>query len=91
MVGCDSSHQQSRLSRLTKIGQVGVRWSVPQPTVEGLVRGIPRSVPMHEFLRKVELISNELGQTHSGVKGASRRLTYKDGKASEAITVTVLE
>ena len=40
VVGCDSSHQQSRLTRLTKIGQVGVRCSVPQPTVEEVVRGI---------------------------------------------------
>ena len=59
VVGCDSSHQQSRLTKLTIIGQVGVRCSVPQPTVEGVVRGIPRSVPMDEFLRKVELVSNE--------------------------------
>ena len=58
VVGCDSSHQQLRLTRLTKIGQVGVRCSLPQPKVEGVVRGIPRSVPMDEFLRKVELVSN---------------------------------
>ena len=89
VVGCDSSHQQSRLTKLTIIGQVGVRCSVPQPTVEGVVRGIPRSVPMDEFLRKVELVSNEQGQTHFRVKGASR-LTYKDGTASEAIKVTFI-
>ena len=89
VVGCDSSHQQSRLTRLTKIGQVGVRCSVPQPTVEGVVRGISLSVPMDEFLRKVELVSNELGQTHFRVKGASR-LTYKDSTASEAIKVTFI-
>ena len=75
VVGCDSSHQQSRLTRLTNIGQVGVRCSVPQPTVEGVVRGISRSVCMDEFLRKVELVSDELGQTHFRVKGASW-LTY---------------
>ena len=86
VVGCVSSHQQSRLTRLTKIGQVRVRCSVPQPTVEGVVRGIPCSVPMDEFLRKV---SNELGQTHFRVKGASR-LTYKDGTTSEAIKVTFI-
>ena len=57
VVGCDSSHQQTRVMRLTKIGQVGVRCSVPQPMVEGVVRGIPRSVPMDKFLRKVELFS----------------------------------
>ena len=89
VVGCDSSHQQSRLMGLTKIGQVGVRCSVPQPMVEGVVRGIPRSVPMDEFLRKVELILNELGQTHCRVKGASR-LTYKDSTASEATKVTFI-
>ena len=89
VVGCDSSHQQSRLTKLTIIGQVGVRCSVPQPTVEGVVRGIPRSVPMDEFLRKVELVSNEQGQTHFRVKGASR-LTYKYGTASEAIKVTFI-
>ena len=89
VVGCDSSHQQSRLTKLSIIGQVGVRCSVPQPTVEGVVRGIPRSVPMDEFLRKVELVSNEQGQTHFRVKGASR-LTYKDGTASEAIKVTFI-
>ena len=89
VVGCDSSHQQLRLTRLTNIGQVGVRCSVPQPTVEGVVRGIPRSVPMDEFRRKVELVSNELGQTHFRVKGAPR-LTYKDGTASEAIKVTFI-
>ena len=87
VVGCDSSHQQSRLTKLTENGQAGVRCSVPQPTVEEVVRGIPRSVPMDEFLRKVELVSNELGQTHFRVTGASR-LTYKDGTASEAIKVT---
>ena len=89
VVGCDSSHQQSRLTKLTIIGQVRVRCSVPQPTVEGVVRGIPRSVPMDEFLRKVELVSNEQGQTHFRVKGASR-LKYKDGTASEAIKVTFI-
>ena len=89
VVGCESSHQQSRLTRLTKISQVGVRCSVLQPKVERVVRGIPRSVPMDEFLRKVELVSNELGQTHFRVKGASR-LTYKDGTASEAIKVTFI-
>ena len=89
VVGCDSSHQQSRLTRLTKISQVGVRCSVPQPKVEGVVRGIPRSVPMDEFLRNVELVSNELGQTHFRAKGASR-LTYKDGTAPDAIKVTFI-
>ena len=89
VVGCDSSHQQSRLTKLTIIGQVGVRCSVPQPTVEGVVRGIPRSVPMDKFLRKVELVSNEQVQTHFRVKGASR-LTYKDGTASEATKVTFI-
>ena len=44
---------------------------------------------MDEFLRKVELISNEQGQTHFRAKGASR-LTYKDGTASEAIKVTFI-
>ena len=88
VVGYDSSHQQSRLMRLTKIGQVGVRCSVPQPMVEGVVN-IPRSVPMDEFLRKVELVLSELGQTHFRVKRASR-LTYKDDTASEAIKMTFL-
>ena len=49
----------------------------------------PRSVPMDEFLKKVELVSNELGQTHFRMKGASL-LTYKDDTASEAIKVTFL-
>ena len=35
---------------------------------------------MDEFLKKVELVSNELSQTYFKVKGASR-LTYKDGTA----------
>ena len=60
-----------------------------QPTVEGVVKGIPRSVPMDEFLKKVELASNEQGQTYFRVKGASR-LTYRDGTASEATRVTFL-
>ena len=46
VVGCDSSQQQSRLTRLTKISQTGVRCSVPQPKVEGVVRGIPHIVPL---------------------------------------------
>ena len=44
---------------------------------------------MDEFLKKVELVSNELSKTHFKVKGASR-LTYKDDTASDAIKVTFI-
>ena len=89
VAGCYSSHQQSRLTRLATISQVGVRCSVPQPMVEGVVRDIPRSVSTDEFPEKVEIVSNEQSQTHFKVKGISR-LTYRDGTASEVSKVAFL-
>ena len=47
------------------------------------------SIPKDEFLKKVELFSDEQCQTHFRVKGASR-LTCREGTASEAIKVTFL-
>ena len=89
IVGCDSSLQQSRLVKRLKIGQVEVRCTIPEPTVQGVVRGIPRHVQMDEFMRRIEWVSDNGGHTHSKVKvkGASR-LTFKDGTASRAIRVT---
>ena len=90
IVGCDSSLQQSRLVNKTSIGQVEVR-TIPEPTVHRVVRGILRYVQMDEFLKRIEWVSDSGGHTHSKVKvkGASR-LTFKDGKASEAIRVTFI-
>ena len=91
VAGCDSSLQQSRLVEKTNKGQVEVRCIIPQPTVQGVVTGIPRYVQMDEFLKRIEWVSDSGGQTHSKgkVKGASR-LTFKDGTASEAIRVTFI-
>ena len=91
IVGCDSSLQQTRLVKKTKIGQVEVRCTIPEPTVHGVVRGIPRYVQMDEFLKRIEWVSDSGGHTHSKVKvkGVSQ-LTFKDGKASEAIRVTFI-
>ena len=68
-----------------------VRCSIPEPAVQGVVRGLPRYVQMDEFLKRIEWVSDRGGQTHSKVKvrGASR-LTFKDGTASEAIRVTFI-
>ena len=41
IVGCDRSLQQSRLVKRLKIGQVEVKCTIPEPTVQGVVRGIP--------------------------------------------------
>ena len=89
IVGCDSSLQQSRLVKRLKIGQVEVKCTIPEPTVQGVVRGIPRNVQMDEFMKRIEWVSDNGGHTHSKVKvkGASR-LTFKDGTASRAIRVT---
>ena len=89
IVGCDSSLQQSRLVKRLKIGQVEVKCTIPEPTVQGVVRGIPRNVQMDEFMKRIEWLSDNGGHTHSKVKvkGASR-LTFKDGTASRAIRVT---
>ena len=46
IVGCDSSLQQSRLVKRLKIGQVEVKCTIPEPTVQGVVWGIPRNVQM---------------------------------------------
>ena len=91
IVGCDSSLQQSRLVNKTSIGQVEVRCTIPELTVHGVIRGIPRYVQMDEFLKRIEWVSDSGGHTHSKVKvkGASR-LIFKDGKASEAIRVTFI-
>ena len=89
IVGCDSSLQQSRLVKRLKIGQVEVKCTIPEPTVQGVVWGIPRNVQMDEFMKRIEWVSDNGGHTHSKVKvkGASR-LTFKDGTASRAIRVT---
>ena len=86
IVGCDSSLQQSRLVKRLKIGQVEVKCTIPEPTVQGVVRGIPRNVQMDEFMKRIEWVSDNGRHTHSKVKvkGASR-LTFKDGTASRAI------
>ena len=91
VVGCDSSLQQARLAKKLKIGQVEVKCTIPEPTVQGVVRGIPRYVQMDEFMKRIEWVSDSGGHTHSKVKvkGASR-LTLKDGTASEAIRVTFI-
>ena len=89
VVGCDISLQQSRLVKRLKIGQVEVKCTIPEPTVQGVVRGVPRNVQMDEFMKRIEWVSDNGGHTHSKVKvkGASR-LTFKDGTASRAIRVT---
>ena len=89
IVGCDSLLQQSRLVKRLKIGQVEVKCIIPEPTVQGVVRCIPRNVQMDEFMKRIEWVSDNGGHTHSKVKvkGASR-LTFKDGTASRAIRVT---
>ena len=61
--------------------------SIPEPTVEGVVRGIPRYVSIEEFLRCIDWVSGSGGQTRTKVKGASG-LTFTHGIPSEAIRVT---
>ena len=87
IVGCDSSQQQSRLVKRLKIGQVEVKCTIPEPTVQMEVRGISRNVQMDGFMKRIEWVSDNGGHTHSKVKvkGASR-LTFKDGTASRAIS-----
>ena len=58
-----------------------VRCTIPEPTVQGVVRSIPRYVPINEFLKRTEWVSDNGGQTASKVKGASQ-LTFKDGSDS---------
>ena len=87
VVGCDSFLQQSRLAKKSNIGQVEVKCTIPEPTVQGVVRGIPRYVPVEEFKRRIKCVSDSGGQTRSKVKGPSQ-LTFRDGTSSKAIRVT---
>ena len=54
VVGCDISLQHSRLVKKLKIGQVEVKCTIPEPTVQGVVRGAPRNVQMDEFMKRIE-------------------------------------
>ena len=89
VVGCDSPLQQARLANKLNIGQVEVKCTILEPTVQGVVRGMPRYVQMDEFIKRIEGVSDNGGQTRSKVKGASR-LTFIDGTPSEAIRVTFM-
>ena len=59
MVWCDSSLQQSRLVKKTNIGQVEVRCTIPQPTVQG---ASPHYIQMDKFMRRIEWVSGSEGK-----------------------------
>jgi hypothetical protein len=87
LIGCVSDLQQSRLAKLTNLGKVPVRCTIPVPTVMGVVSGIPQAVSVSEFLTKIESVSGDAGTAPLVIRDA-RRLTLRDGKPSQAVRVT---
>ena len=79
VVGCSSSHQQQRLSRMTTIGGVDITTKIPQPKVEGVVRDIPTDISTDQVLEKIDPDAHPL---------AVQRLTYSNGEKSSAVRVT---
>ncbi|KAL8614890.1 hypothetical protein ACOMHN_042848 [Nucella lapillus] len=80
LVGCQSKLQQSRLTKIKKIGETAVKCSIPVPTVIGVVRGIPQKVSMEEFQEKIESPYKIRKTT---------RINMKDGTPSKAIQIII--
>ncbi|KAL8573274.1 hypothetical protein ACOMHN_006685 [Nucella lapillus] len=80
LVGCQSKLQQSRLTKIKKIGETAVKCSIPVPTVIGVVRGIPQKVSMEEFQGKIESPYKIRKTT---------RMNMKDGTPSKAIQIII--
>ncbi|KAL8584129.1 hypothetical protein ACOMHN_011744 [Nucella lapillus] len=80
LVGCQSKLQQSRLTKIKKIGETAVKCSIPVPTVIGVVRGIPQKVSMEEFQEKIESPYKIRKTT---------RMNMKDGTPSKAFQIII--
>ena len=89
LVGCTSAMQQGRLVRTKKTGQITVDCSIPVPTVEGVVRGIPVEVNVTEIQSN---LGPSLASDGSVMEGATvkkvARLSLGNGEPSRAIRVT---
>ena len=89
LVGCESAWQQRNLAGLTKIGGLNVRNTIPVPTVQGVVRGVPTHVGrMDDLLTRMGPCC--IGSTTKDVKmHALQRMTLRDaGQPSQAIRLT---
>ena len=82
LIGCSNAQQQQKLLRLEQVGGVTVRNTVPCPTVEGVVRGIPTYVTVDLFLSRVDGFDGTDCKIRKVV-----RLTLKDGTPSTCMKV----
>lgn len=80
IIGCVSAHQQSKLANKNNLRDVPITCQIPTPSVDGVVRGIPKHVSEEEVLRKID-------QSSIKVK-AARRLTLRNGELSQAFHIT---